>query len=221
MSFTSVQSVVIDVPCEVCFNLLSDTALFVEFMGLSAITSDVRITSTDTVLLSASLQVVELESRTVNHESYETCSRIKFELTENVVYLGIAKEVLVAGDLVMSSAQKLHVEHREANAGLVVTDKIRRFHAVTGAHSRESDPAKVSEVSKVRAKQPSDEQQLDTAKPDVDAEKTPRMMTEIVEEITGSTSWYLQFFVAMEARSSHEQIVQLYPDYLARHLTVT
>lgn len=203
MSFTSGEFAVIDLPCEVCFNVLSDSALFIEFMGLSDITTNVKITSTDKVLLSPALELVELESRTVVHESYETCRRINFELTENVTYLGLAKEIPVIGRLIISNKQKLHVEHREASGGLVITDKIRRFQAIT------SESAEQALTSATK------DQQVDSGSAVKECENKNDFRTKIVEEIDGSTSWYLKFFVELEARRSHKAIVQHYADYLA------
>ena len=123
MSFTSDYSVLLDVDLETCYAAINPDT-FVDFMLHAPITKSIEITNQDMVDVDDELNIIENETG--------VCKRLHFHLIEEIVYLGITKEIDVIGSIVFHDSENLHIDHRVASGGLVTTHNIRRFSAQEG-----------------------------------------------------------------------------------------
>lgn len=221
MSFSSEHAVRVPKSIDYCFDLLSDPDHLETFMRISDITDSVTVTSRDQVHLTPDHKVSELTT-TDESGDREVCTRINFKLFERVEYLGIAKLIPVVGHVVISRAKRMHIEHREASAGLVITDKIRTFADMTERFAINADRVPRDEddedgledlVIDGGTLEPHDMDETGGTTSD-SAGVVPT--TEIREKISGSTSWYLKYFVEVEARRSHNATMDQYRAYLDR-----
>lgn len=205
-------------------------------MQLSTITKSISITSQDLVYVSDDLKISPISKssdKTRKEAGKEQCQRVHFELTERVEYLGIAKEIPVVGWIAMSEHRKVHIEHRSASNGLVVTDKVRLFKDLTSAlpnkigndnqdgHLADSalDGLVVDEDSSISStlvgESEGESARISTASNGPD---DVGQVTEIHETLHGVTSWYLKFFTEMEARKSHLAIMEQYDQYISKSI---
>lgn len=241
MSFTLDNTVTINYPQAQCYDCLSSVEGFEAFMRLSDITISVKITSRDEVHITDDLKVLPIPvsvsdtdtdtdtpgppaaaTAPNNAEDHERCQRIHFELVERVVYVGIAKEVTVVGWVAFSDKHKVHIEHRNASDGLVITDKTRLFRDITSALPREDQIGSESNGEEpIDSKLDSlvvDDDDIDPFKNSAQADSDSHQdITEIHETLQGTTSWYLKYFTEIEAKRGHLAIMDRYGEYIAQY----
>lgn len=232
MSFSSDNRVIVHAPVDVCYDVLSDPELFEDFM-VHDITTKVSIKARDEVYIDDDLNIIEASAEdeaSKDEVAMEKCPRINFELTETVVYLGIAKEVVVVGHVVMSASRRLHIDHRSASDGLVVTDKIRRFGSLSPSLPLQTsaslgviddDSLTGSELDDLVVDADPTEHESSVDSTDIlssslslPASSPSAHVTEIVETLTGVTTWYLKYFTEMEARRSHKAFMERYNEFV-------
>lgn len=239
MSFSSDNSVVIHAHIDTCYDILSDPDSFEDFMKHD-ITTHVSIKSRDLVYIDDNLKIsVVPEANGVTgvveqNGTRERCPRIHFELTETVTYLGIAKEIPVVGYIAMSASRKIHIDHRSASDGLVVTDKVRRFKDISAALPSPSHDSTnrlladedsaldelVVDTEAVTLDPPSlDDKNSIFPSPALPASELEGSATEVEETLTGVTSWYLKYFTEIEARRSHKAFMERYSEYVTSRRT--
>ena len=193
MSFVCENSVVLPYSLKDCWSCMSDTEKMRELLLYNDITHSCEILTTDSVSVKDDCQIEEYTDTMDDEE----CTRVHFNLVERVEYLGISKDIEVTGYLVYAPKRFLHIDHRSASNGLVVTDKVRYFREVPG----EEDLG--TEDNETTPPTPSDEQ--------VESEQA---FTEVREVVQGTTTWYLKYFVEAEARRSHKAAMDRYEAFL-------